>query len=161
MDHITAPKHTDNVKTATERTRSRGYDEVVDWIVKDVQEVINVASSSPAKKPKTRPEKSDDDDQASGVGEPTDTLLPVIAFADWPFALLEVDLSTKKQKDHWGPMDPDMAEAIRHEAQQGNTQFEISLMIKNLVWIYKMDFVTWTQENVASGKVRKFRFAKP
>ena len=158
VDHVAAAKHIEKTKDAADWTKRRGYGEVLDWIQKDAQEVIHVASSSPKKKPKPTSEASSSDDDVPAPGTEKITKLP---FADWPFALLEVDLSTKKQKDHWGPMDPEMAEAIRHEAQQGNTQFEISLMIKNLVWIYKMDFVTWTQENVASGKVRKFRFAKP
>ena len=55
LDHIAAPKHIDKAKKATEWTRSRGYGEVVDWIEKDVQEVINVANSSPTTKTEDEP----------------------------------------------------------------------------------------------------------
>ena len=53
-----------------------------------------------------------------------------------------------------------MAEAIRCEAQKGKTQFEITLMVKKTAWLYKFDFMAWTQENMESGTVRKIRFAK-
>ena len=85
----------------------------------------------------------------------------MIAFADWPFAFLEVDLSTRKSPDTWGPMDPAMAEAMRRAAQRGARVFEISIEIKKVAWVYKIDFETWSQENLASRKLRRFRFAAP
>ena len=162
VDHIAATKHIEKPDEATDWMKMRGYGEVLDWIEKNTQEVIHVADSSPKKKPKATSEAStsDDDDPTRGTEKITTRSCPWLPFADWPFALLEVGLSTKKN-NHWGPMDPDMAEAIRREALRGITQFEISVMIKNVEWKYKMDFVAWTQENVATGKARKFRFARP
>ena len=56
-------------------------------------------------------------------------------------------------------MDPEMAEAIRCEAQKGKMHFEITLMVKKTAWLYKIDFLAWTQEKMESGTVRKLRFA--
>ena len=53
-----------------------------------------------------------------------------------------------------------MAEAIRREAQKGKTQFEITLMVKKTAWVYNIDFLAWTQENLESGTARKIRFAE-
>ena len=57
-------------------------------------------------------------------------------------------------------MDPEMAEAIRREAQKGKTQFEITLMVKKTAWKYEIDFKAWTQTNLVSGTVRKIRFGE-
>ena len=72
------------------------------------------------------PENSDDDDQAPCARELTGRICLMIPFAEWPFALLEVDLSTRKSPDTWGPMDPDMAAAIGRAAQREAREFEIS-----------------------------------
>ena len=167
-DHVGATKHVEKTKTAAAWARSRGYGDVVDWIDENSQEVIDVASTSAVTRQSWVPVSngSDEDSSGPGIGEtaaaafanwPFDIMS--LPFAEWPFALLEVDLSTKKLKDHWGPMDPEMAEAIRREAQKGETQFEISLMVKKVAWVYKIDFLAWTQENLESGTVRKLRFA--
>ena len=58
------------------------------------------------------------------------------------------------------PMDPEMAEAIRCEAQKGKTHFEFTLMVKKTAWLYEIDFKAWTQKNMGSGTVRKIRFAE-
>ena len=156
-DHVGAVKHVEKTKSAAVYTRSRGYGEVVDWIDKNAQEVIHVASASPVKiqKPVSVASDSDDDGPAPGTG-----LIATLPFAKRPFDLLEVDLSKKKKKDHWGPMDPAMAEEIGREAQKGEAQFEITPMVNKKPWVYKIDFKSWTQENLETGTVRKFRFAE-
>ena len=167
-DHVGATKHVEKTKTAAGWASSRGYDEVVDWIEKNSQEVIDIANTPAATRPRQVAVSSDSDEDSCGPGFgesaaaacanwPFDIMS--LPFAEWPFALLEVDLSTKKLKDHWGPMDPEMAEAIRREAQKGKTHFEISLMVKKVAWVYKIDFLAWTRENLESGTVRKLRFA--
>jgi hypothetical protein len=57
-------------------------------------------------------------------------------------------------------MDPAMAEEIGREAQKGEAQFEITPMVNKKPWVYKIDFKSWTQENLETGTVRKFRFAE-
>jgi hypothetical protein len=84
-------------------------------------------------------------------------LVPKISFAEWPFELLEVDLSSKKKPDHWGRMDADMAEAIRKEAQKGETMFTI-VYGSTTKWKYVIDFSDWSQLNVGTGTKRKLRF---
>ena len=125
--------------------------------------MIDVYSAPTAKIQTPVPEASDSDDEGAAPGIGGTTTLPCmnwpfevtkLPFADWPFALLEVDLSTKKLTDHWGPMDPEMAEAIGREAQKEETQFEICLMVKKVAWVYKIDFLTWMQTNLATGKIR-------
>ena len=155
-DHLGAPKHTGKRKTATEWLLSKGWGQVIAWIEQDKQEVINVIRDPPAGQPRRSPESSDDDNGATGSGEPTGPLIPGLAFANWPFANLEVDLSSKTQRK--GRMDADMAEAIAQGARQGAMIFDISIGDKKNPWVYRINFETWTQENLGSKKVRKIRF---
>ena len=53
-----------------------------------------------------------------------------------------------------------MAEEIGRAAQKGELQFEITIKVNKNTWVYKIDFNTWTQENLETGTVRKFRFAE-
>ena len=55
----------------------------------------------PADQLRRSPESSDDDDGATGSGEPAGPLMPGPAFANWPFGDLEVDLSSKKKPGVW------------------------------------------------------------
>ena len=168
-DHLSASKHTDRVKEAVYWVSSRGYEEVVEWIEKNSREVIEVPRISAAKKEVQAISDSESDggsegqvfrDRASAALVHWPFSVLDRPFADWPFGLLEVDLSTKKTKDSWGKMDPEMAEAIRCEAQKGKTQFEITLMVKKTAWKYEIDFKAWTQTNLVSGTVRKIRFGE-
>jgi hypothetical protein len=84
-------------------------------------------------------------------------LVPLIDFAEWPFELLEVDLSTKKKPDNWGRMDEDMAEMIRQEAQKGKTKFIICYG-RTTKWKYEIDFKDWSQLNMGTGTKRKLKF---
>ena len=56
----------------------------------------------PADQSRRSPENSDDDNGATGSGEPTGPLMPGLAFANWPFGDLEVDLSSKKNTANGG-----------------------------------------------------------
>ena len=70
VDHIAATKHIEKTKEPTDWLKMRDYGEVLDWIQKDAQEVIHVASSSPKTKPQAPSEasSSDDDVPAPGAG---------------------------------------------------------------------------------------------
>jgi hypothetical protein len=87
-------------------------------------------------------------------------LVPMIPFKDWPFELLEVDLSSKRKPDHWCKTDSEMAEAIRKEAQKGGINFTICYGEGNK-WKYEINFADWTQLNVGTKTVRKLRFGVP
>jgi hypothetical protein len=54
-------------------------------------------------------------------------------------------------------MDPDMAEAIRKEAQKRETKFRI-VYGKTTKWTYEIDFADWSQLNVGTKTKRKLRF---
>ena len=168
-DHLNAPKHMEKVKSAVYWASTRGYEEVVEWIEKNSREVIEIPEE-PAMQNQRRDAvlvaKHGDSpgqafrDSASVALANWPFMVLDRPFADWPFALLEVDLSTKKIKDKWGPMDAEMAEAIRCEAQKGKTQFEITLIVKKTAWRYEIDFKAWMQTNLESGTVRKIRFGE-
>ena len=85
--------------------------------------------------------------------------MPGLAFANWPFGELELDISTKKKPGRWGRMDPAMAEAIADGARKGDPIFDIAVGDMKNPWVYKIDFLVWTQEkNVDTGTVRMLRF---
>jgi 1-aminocyclopropane-1-carboxylate deaminase/D-cysteine desulfhydrase-like pyridoxal-dependent ACC family enzyme len=109
--------------------------------------------------PPTAADSSDEEspDRAAPAPEEVVRLVPQLNFEDWPFELLEVDLWTKKQKDNWGRMDGEMAEAIKKEAQKGGTKFRI-VYGKTKKWTYEIDFMKWTQLNVGTGTERRMRF---
>ena len=168
-DHLCGPKHLERVKAAVYWATSKGYEEVVEWIEKNSREVIEVPRIPAAKEQAQTNSDSESDGNSEGQVFRDRASAALVRwpfrvldrpFADWPFDLLEVDLSTKKTKDVWGKMDPEMAEAIRREAQKGKTQFEITLMVKKTAWIYVIDFKAWTQTNLESGTVRKIRFGE-
>jgi hypothetical protein len=104
----------------------------------------------------------------TSVGEPAelpsslpeaavDRLVPTIPFEQWPFELLEVEMSTAKRPDYWAPMDKGMAEMITQEAQSGDHSFMICYGTGNK-WKYMIDFNKWMQTNAGTGTTRKFRF---
>ena len=175
-DHKQSPKHAERVKGAMYWVCSRGYEELADWIAKAhcrrnmvSREVIEIPRL-PAAKKEAQPNpdsEGDGEDKAQAFRDRASVALAHwpfgvldLPFADWPFDMLEVDLSTKKTKDRWDKMDPEMAEAIRCEAQKGKLQFEITLMVKKTAWEYALDFKAWTQTNLGSGTVRKIRFGE-
>ena len=85
--------------------------------------------------------------------------MPGLAFANWPFGELELDISSKKKPGRWGRMDPAMAEAIADGARKGDPIFDIAVGDMKNPWVYKIDFLVWTQEkNVDTGTVRMLRF---
>ena len=51
-----------------------------------------------------------------------------------------------------------MAEAIADGARQGDMIFDICIGDMKNPWVYRINFETWTQENLDSKKVRKIRF---
>jgi hypothetical protein len=160
IDHMESPVHLKKVAEATWNVNAKGYGEVLQWIEDEAEEVIHLRDSPPPKRPTDADSDSGDDD-ARGLPQPSIAqdvrIVPQIAFADWPFELLEVDLSTKKKPDNWDRMDLGMAQAIRTEAQKGATKFRI-VYGKTTKWTYEIDFADWSQLNVGTGTKRKLRF---
>ena len=115
VDHVAAAKHIEKTKDAADWTKRRGYGEVLDWIQKDAQEVIHVASSSPKKKPKATSEASTSDDDVPAPGaekitiqgvatlSPRQSVTVEIAYPDGSEAAIEakVRIDTENELDYY------------------------------------------------------------
>jgi hypothetical protein len=160
-DHLASVKHLEKVASATWNIDAKGYGDVLRWVEIDaVENAIDMPKERPElTAPPTAADSSDEEspDRAAPAPEEVVRLVPQLNFEDWPFELLEVDLWTKKQKDNWGRMDGEMAEAIKKEAQKGGTKFRI-VYGKTKKWTYEIDFMKWTQLNVGTGTERRMRF---
>jgi hypothetical protein len=152
----------DKLTTAAYHVSARDYGEVLQWLLNDEPDVIHVSG------PKTRAHIPREPSEAgTSDGDPSEMppspvvtgsrLLPVPPFEQWPFELLEVETSTAKKPDYWEPMSKEMAERITTEAQSGDHSVVICYG-KGNKWKYMVDFDRWTQTNMETGTVRKFRF---
>jgi hypothetical protein len=75
-DHMDSPKHTDKVSQATYQVDAKGYEEVIQWLVKDAEDVIHVSNASlfPTKQ---RPiSEAGTSDEESDAGRPLHGSVP-------------------------------------------------------------------------------------
>jgi hypothetical protein len=77
---------------------AKGYGEVLQWIEDEAEEVIHLKDSPLPKRPTEDDSDSGEDDARDHPQPPTAQavrIVPRTEFADWPFELLEVELSTR------------------------------------------------------------------
>ena len=71
-----------------------------------MREVIEVVRCPPVDRQMQSSASSDDDYGATGSGPHTDPRVPGLAFENWPFGDLEVNISSKKKQEKWGAYGP-------------------------------------------------------
>jgi hypothetical protein len=104
---VASVKHIARVEQAEWWTDSKRYQSVLGWLRNNGDtEVIHLTGSSRSDPP--------------GV-----VLRPTVPFEDWPFSVLDVDVSTAKKPNNWVPCDENIVKLTIKEAQLGETTFMI------------------------------------